>query len=152
MQSKLRDASGSLDTKNHISLHWAPCCGWTPPSHQTYSCISVLQSSHFCDCNAGISQGWHSPLGNGEVVHLQTVWPGTTRHQLTAVKWDRITCMLLLTHPDVQCWANIVSGTQPCMKDDKGRRLKYFICLRGKDLLTQDRNYDEILFARQVHS
>jgi len=59
------------------------------------------------------------------------VWPGT-RHQLTRVNGDRITCMLLLlTHPDLQLWANVASDIQLCMKDAKGWKLKYFICLKG---------------------
>lgn len=142
----------SLGAKPHFSLHWAPCCcaSLAPASCMTsdspVTCVTAMQAQIEADA---------AQVERGKLCSCkQLARPGPRSHQLMSVNGDESTSRLLFSPPHPQICSSellhVVSCMQLCMKAIKSWRLKYLICLRGEDLLTQTRNYDKILFTREV--
>lgn len=129
----------SLGARTQLGLPWACCCSCRQPFCCPLCCIP------------GTGQGWHCPGAQGEAEQLQTA--GTLdKEPATQVNGDVSTFRLCPAQPCSCCSEPLHLGVcvQLSTKAVRTWRLKYLICLSRKDLLTQTRACDEILFTRQV--
>lgn len=129
---------------------WEPGQSLACPEHP--AAAASLPPAPLCH-RPGTSQGWHCPSAKGEAVQLQTAGtPGKRSQQLRRVNGDVSTFRLYPAQP-CSCTSeppHLEACVQLSTKAVRTWRLKYLICLSRKDLLTQTRACDEILFTRQA--